>query len=181
MKSQFDSLSAIIRKRRRWIIIGWILIALISVSFLPSFFSHVSYNITGGFGGPSNTESQKAQDILKKEFPSINSNASSNAIIVLLQGPNSYSDSVKEILLSLNKTLAHDQNIANYTSMDSIYSAEFGLLNSSLPSLVPQVTDLQENITSINEGLYALEQNLSTLSTNIFQLEAGINQTAQLI
>ncbi len=120
-KSRFDSLSTFVKRRRRWIIIGWIVIALISVSFLPSFFSHVSYNITGGFSGPSNTESQKAQDIIDEEFPSTNNNASSNAILVLLQGANPFSNSVKGTVLSLNKTLGGNQNIANYTGMDSVY------------------------------------------------------------
>jgi putative drug exporter of the RND superfamily len=155
--------------------------ALISVAFLPSFFSHVSYDITGNFGGPSNTESQRAQQILDAEFPSINSNTSSNAILVLLQGANPYSNSVKETALSMNKTLASNQNIANYTGMDSVYGAEFGLLNSSLPNVIAQAAGLEANITSINRGLYILEQNLSTLSTNLYQLQSGINQTAQLV
>jgi len=154
-KSRFDSLSAIVKRRRRWIIIGWIVIALISVSFLPSFFSHVSYNLTGGFSGPSNTESQKAQDIIDEEFPSSNNNASSNAILVLLQGADPYSNSVKGTVLSLNKTLADNQNIANYTGMDSIYSTEFGLLNSSLPSMIPQVADLEAELLNSSYAMGA--------------------------
>ncbi|MHB1867614.1 MAG: MMPL family transporter [Nitrososphaerales archaeon] len=148
--SRFDSLNATIRKRRRWIIIGWAALALISVSFLPSFFSHVSYNITDGFSGPSNTESQKAESIVKAAFPSTNGNASSNAILVLLQGANPYSNSVKDTVLSLNKTLADDQQISNYTGMSSVYSTEFGLLNSSLPSMIPQVAALEASIPSTN-------------------------------
>lgn len=157
------------------------MVVLISVSFLPSFFSNVSYNITGGFGGPANTESQKAQNILNQEFPSTTNNESSNAILILLQGANPYSATVKNTVLSLNNTLANNKGVANYTGMDSLYSTEFTLLNSSLPSIIPQVAALQANISMINQELYVLEQNLSSLSSNIFQLEQGLNQTAQLV
>ncbi|MDG6923762.1 MAG: MMPL family transporter, partial [Nitrososphaerota archaeon] len=180
-KSRFDSLNTIVKRRRRWIVIGWVVLVLVSVSFLPNFFSHVSYDITGGIGGPSNTESDRAQKILNAEFPSSASNASSHAILVLLQGPNPYSDSVKNTLLALNKTLANNPEIANYTGLDALYTVEIGLLNSTLPSVITQDADLEANITSISQGIYSLVQNLSTLSSNIFQLEKGINQTAQLV
>lgn len=154
---------------------------LISVSFLPSFFSHVSYNITGGFGGPSNSESDKAGKILHAEFPSTNNNATANAIIILLQGTNPYSDSVKDTLLALNRTLSNNPQVVNYTGMESLYSTEFSFLNSSVPSLLQQAGGLEANITSINQNIDTLVQNLSTLSASIFQLEQGINQTAQLV
>ena len=161
--------------------IGWLAVVLVSVAFLPSFFSHVNYNLTGGLGGPSNSESQKAENILHGEFPSTKSNASSNAILILLQGADPYSAAVKNTVLSLNGTLADNQKIVNYTGMDSLYTTEFELLNSSLPSILPRVAVLETNISSINRNLYVLEENLSSLSINIFQLEQGINQTAHLV
>ena len=50
-------------------------------------------------------------------------------------------------MLSLNKSLADDQHIANYAGMNSAYSTEFGLLNSSLPSIDPSGCTLEANIT----------------------------------
>lgn len=161
--------------------IVWLAAVLISVAFLPSFFSQVNYNITGGFGGPSNSESQKAANMLHEEFPSTKSNASSNAILVLLQGTDPYSPTVKSTILSLNKTLARNQEIVGYTGMESLYTTESGLLSSSLPSIAREVAGLETNVSSANRNLYSLEGNLSTLSNNIFQLEHGINQTAQLV
>ena len=179
--SRFDLLNRFIKKRKRLILVVWFAILIVSLAFLPSFFSHVSYDITGGIGGPSNTESQRAQTIINKAFPSSGNQTESNAIIVLVQGANPYSDSMKNAVLSLNKTLASDSKIGNYTGMQNVYSTEFGLLNSSLPSLLPEVGTLEANISSINSNLYSLVQNLANLSSATFQLEQGVNQTAQLV
>lgn len=162
-------------------IIAWAVVVIISLSFLPSFFSNVSYNITGGFGGPTNTESDRAQNILNTEFPSVVNGTASNSIIVLVQNVNPYSNSLKSQVFTLNQTISKDTSIKNYTGMDSVYSTEYSLLNSSLQTLILQAGRLVANISSINSGLYALEQNLSSLSQNIFQLQQGINQTAQLV
>lgn len=179
--SRFDSLSDFIKKRRRWIIISWLIIVVLSLSLLPSFFSNVSYNITGGFGGPSNTESQRAQDILNAQFPSSGNNTASNSIIVLVQNTNPYANALKGEAFSLNHTLSKDPKVVNYTGMESAYSTEYGLLNSSLQSALTQAGQLVSNISSINTGLYALQQNLSSLSFSIFKLQQGVNQTAQLV
>ena len=70
----------------------------------------------------------------------------------------------------------------NFTGISSLYSTEYSLLNSSLPSIVPQVNALASNISSHkHRRIYTLAQNLSSLSTNLFQTVEGINQTAQLV
>lgn len=165
-KSRFDPLNAFIRKRHRWIIVVWVIVALACLTVVPLFFSSVSYNITGGFGGPSNSESQKAASILNATFPNVN-NESLDAVLVVLQGAQVYSESVRDAVLGLNQTIATDSSVANFSGESSVYTVEYGLLSSSVPSLVPQVA--------------SLEQNLSALSMGLFQLEAGINQTAQLV
>ena len=85
-KSRLDSLNALIKKRHRWIIVAWMVILVISLTLIPSFFSSVSYNITGGLGRPSNSESEKASNIMQAEFPG-SSNESSDSIIIVLKGP----------------------------------------------------------------------------------------------
>jgi RND superfamily putative drug exporter len=179
--SRFDSLNSVIRKRRRWIIIAWFVLLAISVSFLPSFFSHVSYNITGGFGGPTNTESQHAQDILNAQFPTTQNSTASNAIIVLVQGTNPYSNSVKNLAFTINKSISSDSGVSNYTGMQNAYTTESGLLGSSIPNLLAQVDTLEKNVSVINREINSLVQNLSSLSSNTFQLKQGVNQTAQLV
>ncbi|MCL4429657.1 MAG: hypothetical protein M1167_02780, partial [Chloroflexi bacterium] len=179
-RNLFDSLNRFIVKRHRWIIIAWIIAFIVSLSLVPSFFGSVSYNITGGFGAPSNSQSEKASNILKAQFPG-SSNDSSSSILLVVQGAQPYSDALKQALLDLNQTISQDQNIGNYTGESSLYSTEYSLLNSSLPSIIPQVATLQTNISSINSGVYSLAQNLSSLSTNLYQTVAGVNQTAQLV
>jgi putative drug exporter of the RND superfamily len=176
--SYFDKLNRFILKRHRWIIVVWILALVASATLVPSFFSAVSYNITSVGGGPTNSESQKTQNILNQQFPS-SANSGNNSIIVLVQNASVYSDSLRNAVLSMNKTLTNDRN--NFTGVETIYNLEFSLLNSSLPSLVKQLETMQSNVTSINKELHALEQNLSSLNSNIFQLELGINQTAQIV
>ncbi len=179
-RSFFDSLNVFIRKRYRWVIAAWVVAVLLSLILIPSFFSAVSYDLTGGFGAPSNSESEKAANILQTQFPS-SSNVSSSSILVVIQGAQVYSDSLKQIVLGLNGTISKDRNIANYTGESSLYSLEASLLSSSLPGILSQTASLGSNIITINTGLYSLQQNLSELSTNLFQLQAGINQTAQLV
>ena len=179
-RNLFDSLNKFIIKRHRWIIIAWIIALIVSLSLVPSFFSSVSYNIMGGFGAPSNSQSEKASNILKTQFPSA-SNQSSSSIILVVQDTQPYSDALKKAILDLNDTISKDKNIGNFTGQSSLYTTEYSLLNSSLPSIIPQVEALDPNISSINTGVYALAQNLSSLNTNLFQTVEGINQTAQLV
>ena len=181
-KSRFDQYNSFLAKRHRWIIVAWVAVLLVMLSFLPSFFSSVSYNITGNFGGPTNTPSQRASDILKAQFPG-SENSSSSSVLVVFQGSqgSAYSNSVKSSVYALNSTFYSDKRIVNYTGMNSVYDVEKGFLNSSLPSLLSQTGGLESNVTSINSGVFTLSQNLSTLSSSLFQLQSGINQTAQLV
>ena len=179
-RSFFDSLNHFIRRRYRWVIIAWVVAVLLSLVLIPSFFSSVSYNLTGGFGAPSNTMSVKAANIVQAQFPS-STNSSDTSILVVIQGAPVYSDSLKQDVLALNDTISKDQDIGNYTGESSLYSLEASLLNSSVPDILNQTASLQSNIITINSGLYSLQDNLSELSTNLFQLQTGINQTAQLI
>jgi RND superfamily putative drug exporter len=179
-RSFFDSLNAFIRKWYRLVIIAWIVAVLLSVVIVPRFFSSVSYDLTSGLGAPSNTESAKAADIMKTQFPS-SSNSSGDSVLVVLQNAPVFSDQLKKTILALNDALSKDQNLGNYSDTTSLYSLEASLLNSSLPEIVVQVAGLQSNIATINSGLYTLQDNLTVLSTNLFQLQAGINQTAQLV
>ena len=68
-RSFFDSLNHFIRRRYRWVIVAWVVAVLLSLVLIPSFFSSVSYNLTGGFGAPSNTMSDKAANIVQAQFP----------------------------------------------------------------------------------------------------------------
>jgi RND superfamily putative drug exporter len=179
-RSFFDSLNHFIRRRYRWVIIAWAVAVLLSLVLIPSFFSSVSYNLTGGFGAPSNTMSVKAANIVQAQFPS-STNSSDSSILVVIQGAPVYSDSLKQDVLALNDTISKDQDIGNYTGETSLYSLEASLLNSSVPDILNQMTSLQSSIITINSGLYTLQDNLSELSTNLFQMQTGINQTAQLI
>src|SRR5665647_41704 len=95
-RSLFDSLNGFIRKRHRLIIIAWVVAVLLSLVLIPSFFSSVSYDLTGGFGGRSNTESDTAAHIINAQFHTSNNstnstgnnegNGGSSSIIVVLQG-----------------------------------------------------------------------------------------------
>ncbi len=177
--SRFDSLNSFIRRRYRLIIVVWIIALGVSLIFIPSFFGAVNYNITN-VGGPTNTESQKAANILAAEFPG-STNSSTNSILVVYQGASVFSNQVKDAVLKLNDTMASDEKIQNYTGMDSVYGTEYDLLNSTVPALLPQVSTLESSIVSLNRAIYSLQSNLSTLSTSLFQLEQGVNQTAQLV
>jgi putative drug exporter of the RND superfamily len=179
-KSFFDSYNVFIRRKYRSVIIAWIVVVLLSLILIPSFFSSVSYDIMGSVGSPPNSESQTVSNILQREFPEI-SNDSENTIIIVVQGTPVYSDSLKNTILKLNGTLSNDKVVINYIGGSSLYSMEVSLLNESLPAIINQTANLQSNITTINSGFYSLQENLSVLSTNLFQMEDGINQTAQLV
>ncbi len=148
--SGFEALGSFIRRRHRWIIIIWVIVLVASLTLIPSFFSSVNYNITGGFGGPSNTESQKAQNILNAQFPSSNNTESNNQVLVVLQGVNPYSDSLKSTVLALNDTLAANDRIVNYTGMSTVYGTEYALLTAFLPDFLPEVAQAQTGITGVS-------------------------------
>ncbi len=184
-RSRFDPFNNFIRKYHRWIIVAWILAVIASVTLIPSFFSGVSYNIANtNLGGPKNQEGQVALNLLDSQFPSSNSSSSSNAILLVVQakgGSNVYSEQLKNSLLALNQTFAKDPNIVNFTGITAIYTTEYGLLNSTVPSFLSGASALSSKITTINQALYSLQANLSSLSSSIFELKQGINQTSQLV
>ena len=132
---------------------------MLSLALIPSFFSAVSYDLTGGFGNPPNSESEKTANIVHAQFPSATTDGGSSVLIVV-QGAQVYSDALKQSVLKLNNTVSKDQGIANYTGTASLYSLEASLLSSSLPDIIAQTGSLQSNIITINAGLYALQQNL---------------------
>src|SRR5271157_1040599 len=167
-KSYFDPLNAFIRRWHRWIIVAWFVVVIASLLLISSFFSSVSYNITGGFGGPANSESQKTDNLLQAQFPT-SANQSSDSIIIVLQENqssqasfNPYSDAVRNAVLSLNDLVGGDSGVMNYTGLSSIYTIEYSLLSSTVANMIP------------------LEQNLSS-NVGLSQLLDGINQTSQLV
>ena len=121
--SRFDFLSSFLRKRYKLVLVAWIVALVVFGTQIPTFFGAVSYNVAGSnFGGPSNAESQLAQNIIHAQFPSASSNGG-NGIIVVLQNDQMYSSSVQSALIGLNKTLASDQAFGGaFAGMSSIYS-----------------------------------------------------------
>jgi RND superfamily putative drug exporter len=133
-----------------------VVVVLFSLVLIPSFFAAVSYDLTGGFGGPSNAESDKAANIIKTQFPLSNSSGSGDGgsnIIVVLQDVPVYSDALRQKVLALNATLSQDASIVNYTGQTSLYTLEASLLNSSIYDLINQTASLQANIVTTNSGL----------------------------
>src|SRR5208337_1302013 len=131
-RSFFDSLNHFIRRRYRLVIIAWVVAVMLSLVLIPSFFSSVSYNMTGGFGAPSNTMSAKAANIVQAQFSS-STNGSDNSILVVIQGAPVYSDLLKQDVVALNNVLSNDTDVGNYTGESSLYSLEASLLTSSVP------------------------------------------------
>jgi uncharacterized membrane protein YdfJ with MMPL/SSD domain len=113
-KSFFDALNVFIRKRYRWVIAAWVVAVVLSLFFIPSFFSAVSYDLTGGFGAPSNSESEKAASILQAQFPA-SANGGESSILVVVQGASVYSDVLKQSVLGLNDLVSKDDDVVNYT------------------------------------------------------------------
>jgi len=154
--SKFDPFNSFIRRFHRLIIVAWIVVLVLSATLIPSFFAGVSYDITAmaSLGGPKNTESQVAQGIINAQFPSL-SGAGKDSIILVIQNPTSgvYSDAVKNAVLQLDSKIGSDPSLSNYTGASNIYSAEGDVLNSTLPSFI----------------------------SGLFQMQQGINQTSQLV
>jgi RND superfamily putative drug exporter len=138
---------------------------MLSLVLIPSFFSSVSYNLTGGFGGPSNTMSVKAANIVQAQFPS-SANGNVNSILVVIQGASVYSDSLKQDVLALDTALSKDIGVVNYTGESSLYSLEDSLLSSSVPDILNQTATLQSALVTINSELYSSQTNQSESSTN---------------
>lgn len=159
------------------------MIALIgSLYFIPGFFSSVSYDIAGAnFGGNPNSESQITNNIVKAQFPSASTSSGNNSIILVIQATQIYSNSVKSAIQNLSDSIASDKTISNYTGMQSVFTTETGLLNSTAPNFVSSLEVLFDNISSINKAEYALQANLSSLHAQLFQLQNGVNNTAALV
>jgi RND superfamily putative drug exporter len=177
-QSRFDILSSFLRKRYKLVLVAWVIALVAFGSQIPTFFGAVNYNVAGSnFGGPTNAESQLAQNILTAQFPSA-SNSSGNGIIVVLQNGQMYSDSVQSALLKLNSTVAADPALAaNFTGIASLYSTEYSFLIEVIPSLLPQVAQLNGSVASVDTGARQLYGTDLLLEREV----AAINQSAQLV
>jgi len=144
--SFFDPLNAVIRKHYRALVITWVLVLLVSAPLVSSFFSSVSFNVSGSSLSVPNSESDKAQAVLDAQFPSMN--FSGNSVIVVLQNQNVYGKDVRLGILSLNDTLARDSKLPDYTGITSIYSVEESLLDSTVPAYVEQVAQIVSQLPS---------------------------------
>jgi len=183
-KSRFDPFNSFIRRFYRVIVVVWVIALVASAALVPRFFAGVSYDVTAfaSFGGSNNAESVVAQDIISTQFPNMNSGGNNSVILVVqTSGGSVYSDQVRDAVFRLNKTLASDPALENYTGMSGLYSAEYDALNSSLPEFISGVSSLASNVTTVNQAVYTLVQNMSTLSSGLFQLYQGVNQTSQLV
>lgn len=169
--SGFERLGSLVRKHHRWIILGWIIVFLISLTMISGFLSSVNYNITSS-SGPTNTESQKAQNIINAEFSAVANNTGSNSIEILLQGIQPYSDTMKNEMFALNRTLTADDKISNYTGMSSLYAQEYTGLNGFIPSLLPEVSEEVENITDSGQNV-SYSQAWSIASTYVANAAVG--------
>jgi putative drug exporter of the RND superfamily len=173
-RSRFEAFNSFLRKRRKLIIVAWIVAVIVAGTQIPAFFDNVSYNVgNSNFGGPSNAESQLAQNIINAQFPSTN-NSGGNSILVVLQNDQMYSSSVQAAVLGLNHTLATDPRLSgNYTGMNSIYSTEYSFLSSVIPPLVSQVALLvssnpNQNSTSGSSSWDAASQIVANASAASF-------------
>jgi len=177
-RSGFETFNSFLRKRRKVIIVAWLVAVVVAGSQIPAFFGAVSYNVTGGnFGGPTNTESQIAQGIIAAQFPSSNASGG-NGIILVLQGGETYSASEQAAVIDLNRTLARDAALSSsFTGMASVYSTEYSLLSSVVPSLVSQVAALNSSVGSMASGSHALFESDYLLEQGLI----GFNQTSQLV
>jgi RND superfamily putative drug exporter len=149
-RSRFDPFNSFLRRYHKLIIVAWIIAVIVAGSQISVFFSHVSYNVAGSnFGGPTNSESQQAQNIINAQFPrSVNS--SDNGIIVVIQSSPVYSSSVESAVLAFNQTVASDHTLAkNFTGLSSVYSTEYSFLASVMPSLVAQVSQLNSSVAAM--------------------------------
>jgi len=151
--SFFDPLNALIRKHHRAIVVVWVLILLVSAPLVSSFFSSVSFNVSGSNLSVPNSESDKAQAVLNSQFPSMN--FSGESIIVVLENQDAYAKDVRVGLLSLNSTLATDSKLSGFTGITSIYSVEENLLDSTIPTYVRQVAQIVDQLPGSGNGTFA--------------------------
>lgn len=156
-RSGFDAFNSVLRRRRKLIIIAWLVAVVIAGTQISTFFGHVSYNVaSSNFGGPSNAESQVAQKIINSQFPST-VNASNDGIIVVLQNGEMYSSSVQAAVLGFNRTVATDPALSkNFTGLSSIYTTEYSFLASLVPSLVQDVSQLNSTMAAANPSGHPL-------------------------
>ncbi|HEV2389681.1 MAG TPA: MMPL family transporter [Nitrososphaerales archaeon] len=148
-RSRFEAFNSFLMRRHRLIIVAWIIAVVIAGTQISAFFNHVSYNVAGSsFGGPTNAESQIAQNVINAQFPK-SANSSDNGIIVVLQNDRMYSSSVQHAVLGLNRTLAADPALSqNFTGVSSIYTTEYSFLASVVPALVQQVSQLNSTVAA---------------------------------
>ncbi|HXY56891.1 MAG TPA: MMPL family transporter [Nitrososphaerales archaeon] len=191
--SFFDPLNALVRKNYRVIVIVWVLVLLVSAPLVSSFFSSVSFNVSGSSLSVPNSESDRAQAVLNSQFPSMN--FSGNSVIVVLQNQNVYSKDVRLGILSLNDTLARDPKLSGFTGITSIYSVEESLLDSTLPAYDRQVAQIVGQLPGSGNGsaawglasrevaegvssTFASSPLFTVNATSLYGLISGLNATS---
>ena len=167
--SFFNRLNALIKKRSRAIVVVWILALLVSAPLTLSFFSSISFNVAnaGSLSVP-NSESDKAQTVLNSQFPSLN--ASDNSLIVVLQSQDAYSSQVRSDILLLNRTIASDPGVSNFTGVTSIYSVEGNLLSTTIPAYLRQVAQISSQSPNPGNGSSSWDLASSQIANSVSNL-----------
>jgi len=168
------------KKYSKLIVAIWLILALISYTQLNLFFSNVSYNITNiSLSQMKNAMSTKADELLKKEFPSMNK--TSDILLIVIQSNNVYSNDIKYWLFNLNQSLSKDPKIKNFTNIQDIYTIEEELFKSVFNATLKIANKTSEIIKNINYNVYLLKNNITKINQQIFFTISTINGTSNTI
>jgi RND superfamily putative drug exporter len=142
----FHALGKIAEKRWKYIILIWILLALIFLPFVGMIFQETSYDIAGSVVS-NNTMSGKAMNILSKEFGSQGNN-STTLDFILIENASVNSKNVTKNILSMQDAILNNSYLKKYNvSVESIYTIEKDLL-----------LNFSENTKYLISGIYNLNK-----------------------
>jgi len=146
-------------KHSKAVIIIWIVAALAAVPAVMSYSHYLSYS--NSVSTSSNSESQRAQDILSSQFPQ-------NQSLTLVVNKNPFMSGVAATTISLQEKL-QDSGIKNLSNTSSPFSQYATLINDEVGSYRSAMTSLYSNFNSSAFQVYsfpsAFMANYSSSST----------------
>ncbi len=131
LEKYFRNLGHFVKKNSKKLVILWVIVAIIFLPFSPMIFQETSYNIAGSFV-TQNSMSEKASNLMDKEFSSSVNTTNSTLDIILIENASMNDTAAVRNIIDLQNAILNNATLKSYgVNVTSIFTVENKILTDS--------------------------------------------------
>jgi len=147
----FDKLADAVVKHYKKFLVGWVIILLLAIPATIQLTSVTSYSQQESTKAV--TESDKATELLKAQFPSAETNSS---FMIIITGDDLRAPAVRDYLLNLEQNIRNDTKIEGVDNITTIYSVYKAIFKTSITQLGPIAYGMEQNVSMMAMMIYGI-------------------------